>query len=123
MLHIYFLQFIFLDLFVQFPLPLFSETSIYNNMEVDLGATLTLEEDLGMTEDLVRVNTIVSGVLGLEMDLRRTYLEPQAKTTPSTLSRLRPLSPATARWTVDTTRTLKQSARRSTSAPATEDLA
>ena len=92
-------------------------------MEVDLGATLTLEEDLGMTEDLVRVNTIVSGVLGLERDLRRTYLEPQAKTIPSTLSRLRPRSPATARWTVVTTRTLRRSARRSISAPATEDLA
>ena len=92
-------------------------------MEVDLEATLTLEEDLGMTEDLVRVNTIVSGVLGLERDLRRTYLEPQAKTIPSTLSRLRPRSPATARWTVVTTRTLRRSARRSTSAPATEDLA
>ena len=88
-----------------------------------MGATLTLEEDLGMTEDLVRVNTIVSGVLGLEMDLRRTYLEPRARTTLSTLSHLRPRSPATARWTVVTTQTLRRSARRSTSAPATEDLA
>ena len=87
-----------------------------------MGATLTLEEVLGVTEDLVRVNTMVSGVLGLEMDWRRTYLEPQAKTTPSTLSRLKPRSPATARWKVDTTRTLRRSARRSTSALATEDL-